>query len=160
MGMNYYLIRKKSFEEYSYDNPNFKFQKGLENYYVEELKNGFVFDGYYYKDKEELDNHYFERIHIGKSSFGCKFKLCIYNYPCFKATNLKDWKKLFKQYEIRDEDDNSIEPDKMVSIILKRYVSEEYYKDYKNVDYYLRYRKEHIKGEFKTYELTDDPVFW
>lgn len=59
-------------------------------------------------------------LHIGKSSCGWNFSLCI--YPFLDIYSLSDWKKLFEndKYEIRDEYDTVISVDSMIDCITNR----------------------------------------
>jgi len=61
-----------------------------------------------------------EKLHIGKSSAGWKFLLCI--YPCLQLYSLKDWENMFnnENFVIVDEEDQIIPPLQMMSIISKR----------------------------------------
>ena len=61
-----------------------------------------------------------EGLHIGKSSFGWHFNLCI--YPYMDIYNLEDWKRLFNSdnYIIKDEDEEEVSVDKMLDIITNR----------------------------------------
>ena len=57
-------------------------------------------------------------LHIGKSSFGWHFSLCI--YPILNIYTLKDWEKLFNNqddYVIIDEEDRVINPGDMLDTI-------------------------------------------
>ena len=61
-----------------------------------------------------------EGLHIGKSSCGWHFDLCI--YPFINIYNLEDWKKLFNSHEyfIKDEYDEIISSDEMIKNITDR----------------------------------------
>lgn len=59
-------------------------------------------------------------LHIGKSSFGWHFLLCI--YPTLNILNLDDWIKLFndENYEIIDEEHRTISSEDMLKTINER----------------------------------------
>lgn len=59
-------------------------------------------------------------LHIGKSSFGWHFSLCI--YPYMGIYNLEDWKRLFNSgnYIIKDEYEEEVSMDEMLDIIANR----------------------------------------
>lgn len=61
-----------------------------------------------------------DKLHIGKSSFGWNFSLCI--YPTLNIYNLKDWIELFdnSEYEILDEEDRVVSKEEMLSTITER----------------------------------------
>ena len=61
-----------------------------------------------------------EGLHIGKSSSGWHFNLCI--YPFMKIYNLEDWKKLFSndQYYIMDEYEELVTSADMLRVIIDR----------------------------------------
>lgn len=61
-----------------------------------------------------------EGLHIGKSSFGWHFNLCI--YPYMGIYNLENWKRLFNSdnYIIKDEDEEDVSVDEMLDIITNR----------------------------------------
>lgn len=61
-----------------------------------------------------------DRLHIGKSSYGWHFGLCI--YPYLEIYSLEDWRALFEsdEYEIVSEEDGVISCDDMISRITKR----------------------------------------
>lgn len=120
MGTNYYLIKKCSkeeFDKYKCYNDDFWPDEGYR-----ELNNGHVYNNTYYSTIEELEKNLALKLHIGKSSAGWHFSLCI--YPELGINNLDDWKKLFSEYDIIDEYDESRSADKMISIITERYDAE------------------------------------
>lgn len=59
-------------------------------------------------------------LHIGKSSFGWHFNLCI--YPYMNIYNLEDWKEMFENedYYIMSEDDEELSCEDMMRIITDR----------------------------------------
>lgn len=61
-----------------------------------------------------------EELHIGKSSVGWYFNLCI--YPTLNIYNLKDWVNMFDsdEYYIQDEYDDKITKDEMMECITQR----------------------------------------
>ena len=61
-----------------------------------------------------------EGLHIGKSSAGWHFNLCI--YPFMGIYNLNDWKKLFnsENYYIKDEYGEAVSAEEMLSVITDR----------------------------------------
>ena len=120
MGTNYYLIKKCSKEELSrYGHYNDDFRSDSE---PKELTNGFLYRNTYYPTEEELLNNLALILHIGKSSYGWHFSLCI--YPELGINDLDDWKKLFSEYEIYDEYDRLVSTDEMLETITNRYDKE------------------------------------
>lgn len=102
-----------------------------------ELVNGWMWHKKYYATLESLNCEYYQEIHIGKSSCGWRFSLCIYptENPRFKndehyhelyldepIESLDDWIKLFndKHNKIYDEYDEEVTPEDMINIISKR----------------------------------------
>lgn len=61
-----------------------------------------------------------DKLHIGKSSIGWHFSLCI--YPVLSIYTLEDWKKLFssENYIIKDEFDVEVSVDDMLDCITNR----------------------------------------
>ena len=128
MGTNYYLRLKKKYEPKDED---------YSRYYVTlvgELDNGFVWNSHFYAHKDELNRDYFLELHIGKSSCGWHFSLCI--YPELGINSLQDWEALFssKKNVIVDEYGTVITKTEMLDIITKRdrkernnYASQELY---------------------------------
>jgi hypothetical protein len=75
MGMNFYLERKLDF----ISNTETPASLGCgDSKDVIELTNGFVWQNTYYPTKEELNKDFYQRIHVGKSSLGWHFGLCVY----------------------------------------------------------------------------------
>lgn len=120
MGTNYYLRKKTTLEEY--------LKNRLEDYdysnQLDILFNGYVFNGTYYATEKELNKVLYLELHIGKSSCGWHFALCI--YPELGINNLEDWKREFNnpdntiidEYWINPED--KVTPDKMLKVITER----------------------------------------
>jgi len=109
MGCNYYLRLKKDYE------PKDERFTGSN---LQILKNGYVWNDCYYKTISELNKDYFLKLHIGKSSAGWHFLLCI--YPELGIKNLDDWKKLFKDNLITDETGDIILPKDLIKNITER----------------------------------------
>lgn len=82
---------------------------------VTELDNGYVYKEHYFTEYPE---DLLDLIHIGKSSLGWHFMLCI--YPELKINNLNDWKELFDKYEIIDECGKTVSKEDMLETITKR----------------------------------------
>lgn len=116
MGTNYYLIRKMKYTE------NTPISLGCDSYNteVQKLSNGWVLRNTYYSSLEELSKNFTQEIHIGKSSFGWHFGLCI--YPEYGINNLQDWINLFNDpnNKIIDEYDDEVSASDMISIITER----------------------------------------
>ena len=116
MGMNFYVKIK-----YGYNPENEDIISGCscENG-VRELTNGFVWNNTYYKDLDDLQESYVLTLHLGKSSLGWHFGLCI--YPSLNINNLDDWVRIWKSYGtiIVDEEGRVIDPDQMYLRITKR----------------------------------------
>lgn len=101
-----------------------------------ELVNGWVWDSKYYPTIETLNSEYYQRIHIGKSSAGWRFGLCVYptENPRFKGESwndhyldkpiesLDDWIELFNDpcNYIEDEYGIRISKEVMLDIITNR----------------------------------------
>lgn len=120
MGTNYYLRKKITLKEY--------LKTRLEDYnysnQLDILFNGYVFNKTYYATEEELNKVLYLELHIGKSSVGWHFGLCI--YPELGINNLDDWKREFNnpdntiidEYWVNSED--NVTPDEMLKIITER----------------------------------------
>ena len=136
MGTNYYLLRKATFDPNHRLPASLGCSDGLENHPVE-LTNGWLWDETYYPSIETLNERYFQRIHIGKSSCGWRFALCIYptENPRFlhneyhhepylekSISSLDDWIALFRTpgNVIADECKRTISVEKMLSTICER----------------------------------------
>lgn len=95
MGTNYYCRLKASYEDAVKklkDKSRLFDVCDLSNS-VEELTNGYVWNKTYYKDLDELNNDYYITLHVGKSSYGWNFLLCL--YPELNINSLDDWKEFF-----------------------------------------------------------------
>lgn len=117
MGMNFYLERKLDFIS------NEKTPASLgcsDKEEVIELTNGFVWQNTYYSTIEALNKVFYQRIHIGKSSMGWHFGLCI--YPEYGINTLDDWIKLFRSFgnTIVDEEDRELKTSEMIDRIEDR----------------------------------------
>lgn len=115
MGCNYYL-KKKTAEKWIL--PINNLGRVLTKICVEERKDGrrdISINLLNCTQEEEL-------LHIGKSSSGWHFSLCI--YPFMNIYNLTDWEKLFSDsnYIILNENNEEITKDEMLEIITKRSV--------------------------------------
>lgn len=117
MGMNFYLERKLDFIS------NEKTPASLgcsDKEEVIELTNGFVWQNTYYSTIEALNKVFYQRIHIGKSSMGWHFGLCV--YPEYGINTLDDWIKLFRSFgnTIVDEEDRELKTSEMIDRIEDR----------------------------------------
>lgn len=159
MGTNYYLMRKINYKQgIPIDLGGCGHFDGHE--YALELKNGFVYNNFYYKTEEELNEKLYQCIHIGKSSGGWHFILAI--YPDYGISNLEDWKKLFfdSSNYIENEYGERVTPEEMMSIITER--GDERLKDFNSLEEYeaeqLKHQNDFIKkfGNGKLYKTYDD----
>lgn len=117
MGMNFYLERKLDF----ISNEETPASLGCsDKEEVIELTNGFVWQNIYYPTIEALNKVFYQRIHIGKSSIGWHFGLCI--YPEYGINTLDDWIKLFRSFgnTIVDEEDRELKTSEMLDRIEDR----------------------------------------
>ena len=136
MGTNYYLLRKTAFDPNHRLPASLGCSDGLEHHPVE-LTNGWLWDKTYYPSIETLNERYFRCIHIGKSSCGWRFSLCVYpiENPRFvhdeyyhepylekPISSLDDWIVLFRTpgNVIIDEYDRTIGVEEMLSTRCKR----------------------------------------
>lgn len=111
MGNNYYLwIKSKYAGDESEDTGDD----------VEILENGYVWKGRYYATRDSLDEAYSRILHIGKSSCGWVFRLCV--YPDLGICSLDDWKKRFSDSSctIKDEEGRTVRAEDMVATIADR----------------------------------------
>jgi len=116
MGTNYYLKRKIKFKD-----SNTVTSYGCTGdlvHGVQVLNNGFVYESVYYPTVKELNENLYQTIHIGKSSYGWYFSLCI--YPEIGINNIEDWKKLFSENTIENEYGDIIPPEEMLRVITER----------------------------------------
>ena len=106
MGWNYYLVEKKTEESLK----NF-FEALKSSHFYQEIENSMLS----YQITEET------HLHIGKSSIGWFFNLCI--YPKLGINELEDWEKLFRDtenFKIIDEDGETVDPDWLLENITDR----------------------------------------
>ena len=91
---------------------------GYEKYYGKSSYN--ELDDTYYKDIDSLNKDYYHVLHIGKSSFGWHFSLCI--YPTIGINNLDDWNKVWSSSgcKIYTESDEEIPEEELMSYIVNR----------------------------------------
>lgn len=117
MGMNFYLERKLNFIN-NLETPASLGCSDREE--VIELTNGFVWRNTYYQSIEALNEVFTQRIHIGKSSIGWHFGLCI--YPEYGINSLDDWIRLFRTTEnnIVDEESRKLKPSEILDRIEDR----------------------------------------
>lgn len=85
---------------------------------IETLVNGYVWNNKYYSNIEELEKEYGIKLHIGKSSYGWHFNLCI--YPDLSINNLDDWKQMFETHAIYNEENEQITAAEMIDRIVNR----------------------------------------
>ena len=118
MGMNFYLLRKINFINNEQTPASLGCGYG-ENFIIE-LTNGFVWQNTYYPTKDKLNEDFTQKIHIGKSSMGWHFGLCI--YPEYGINTLDDWIKLFRVSGniIVDEEDRELKTSEMLERIEDR----------------------------------------
>lgn len=121
MGMNLYAHIKAEYKKYDYQDPVSVLYDDLDDDpKVEELTNGYVWKHTYYKDLESLNKEYYHVLHIGKSSAGWHFSLCV--YPLIGIANLEDWKRVWasKDCKLYTEDDVEITPEEALEYITNR----------------------------------------
>ena len=159
MGMNFYLKRKLDFIS------NEKTPASLgcsDREEVVELTNGFVWQNTYYPTKEKLNEYFTQKIHIGKSSMGWHFGLCI--YPEYGLDTLDDWIKLFRTSGniIVDEEDRELKTSEMLDRIedrkqleFEKYESEDQYEK-AVVDNYNNINKTISIFKYKIYSNYDE----
>lgn len=109
MGCNFYLKYKNKMDVSTHNS----FTDYSEH--ILELDNGYVYNYHYY---DKLPEDFIHLLHIGKSSMGWHFSLCI--YPELNINDLEDWKKLFDNYEIEDEYGSIISKEEMITRIIER----------------------------------------
>lgn len=135
MGTNYYLHKKVNFDPKHRIPASLGCDDGHE-YEPIELENGWVWHNKYYPTLDELNKEFYQEIHIGKSSCGWRFGLCIYpaENPRFKGeswndkyldkpiSSLGDWEELFDDPDnsIWDEYGDEVSKDDMVACIANR----------------------------------------
>lgn len=121
MGTNLYAHIKATYKEYDYKDPVSVMYDGLDDDpKVSELTNGYVWNNTYYKTLEDLNKEYYHVLHIGKSSGGWHFSLCI--YPVIGIKSLDDWKKLWASEgcKIFTEYGDEITPEEALRYIVDR----------------------------------------
>ena len=121
MGTNLYAHIKATYKRYDYEDPISVMYDGLDDDpKVEELTNGYVWNHTYYKTLEDLDKEYYHVLHIGKSSAGWHFSLCI--YPAIGINSLDDWKKVWasKGCKLFTEYGDEITPEEALKYIVDR----------------------------------------
>lgn len=122
MGTNYYIKYKMSYDEAikKFGLASRLFTSYELNNTITELSNGYVWKNCYYKDLDELNDNYYLTLHVGKSSYGWHFLLCI--YPELDINNINDWEKFFHDDKVKiyDEYDKDISPESMIDIITNR----------------------------------------
>lgn len=119
--MNLYAHVKATYKKYDYEDPVSVMYDGLDDDpKVEELTNGYVWRHTYYKTLEDLNKEYYHVLHIGKSSAGWHFALCI--YPVIGIKNLDDWKEIWssKDCKLFTEDNKEITPEEALRYIVNR----------------------------------------
>lgn len=119
MGCNYYLKYKvKNIDEYIKVTKILESQdSGYGKFEIKELKNGYIVNETYYKDLDEFEDEYID-LHIGKSSYGWHFNLCV--YPDLGIRNLNDWINIFNNNEIVDEYERQVSVEDMLDTITNR----------------------------------------
>lgn len=118
MGMNYYLLKRPT-EDILKNNAEWC-RLDDRNRVIEHPNGGYIWNDDYYPTKQALEDSYYLRIHIGKSSAGWRFGLAV--YPEFNIRNLDDWNKLFRSRDtiIINEEHYQIKPSEMLRVITKR----------------------------------------
>lgn len=116
MGLNFYVHIKA---KYNYSE-SFRYKDFDDDPKVQELTNGYEWNFTYYKDIETLNKDYYHVLHIGKSSAGWHFSLCI--YPLLGINNLDDWKKIWSSGDckIYTEEGEEISEEELMSYIVNR----------------------------------------
>lgn len=148
MGMNFYLERKLDF----ISNEETPASLGCsDREEVIELTNGFVWRNTYYQSIEALNKVFYQRIHIGKSSMGWHFGLCI--YPECGINTLDDWIKLFRSFGniIVDEEDRELKTSEMLDRIENRKQPE--FEKYESEDQYEKAVVENYNDINKTISI-------
>ena len=121
MGTNFYAHVKAKYKPFDHNDPVLLMYERLDDDpKVKELTNGYVWNNTYYKDIESLNKDYCHILHIGKSSAGWYFSLCI--YPLIGINNLDDWKKIWSSSDckIYTEYDEEIPEEELMSYIVNR----------------------------------------
>ena len=121
MGTNFYAHVKAKYKPYDYKDPVSVMYDGLDDDpKVMELTNGYVWNNTYYKDIDSLNKDYYHILHIGKSSYGWHFGLCV--YPAIGINSLDDWKKAWSSdgCKIYTEYGEEISEEELLSYIVDR----------------------------------------
>lgn len=121
MGTNFYAHVKAKYKPYDYKDPVSVMYDGLDDDpKVMELTNGYAWNKTYYKDIDSLNKDYYHVLHIGKSSCGWHFSLCI--YPLIGINSLDDWKKVWSSGDckIYTEYGEEISQEEVLSYIVDR----------------------------------------
>lgn len=148
MGMNFYLERKLDF----ISNEETPASLGCsDREEVIELTNGFVWQNTYYSTIESLNKVFYQKIHIGKSSIGWHFGLCI--YPECGINTLDDWIKLFRSFGniIVDEENRELKTSEMLDRIEDRKQLE--FEKYESEDQYEKAVVENYNNINKTISI-------
>lgn len=116
MGMNFYVHLEANYDS----SESSMYEDFDDDPKVEELTNGYVWNHTYYKDVESLNKVYYNVLHVGKSSYGWHFTLCI--YPSLGINSLDDWKKIWSSdiCKIYTEDGEEISEEELLSYIVNR----------------------------------------
>lgn len=116
MGMNFYVNIKRNYDANLVD----IYLDGDIKNGVTTLSNGYVWNNKFYPTIEEVNKEYELHLHVGKSSYGWHFGLCI--YPQLNINNLEDWIGLWNTpgVTIVDEEDRIISPSEMFERITNR----------------------------------------
>lgn len=161
MGMNFYLERKIDYVNEE-ETPT-SLGCGYDEDPVQVLINGYVWRNTYYSSIEELNKVFTQKLHIGKSSIGWHFGLCI--YPEYGINILEDWIKLFRTNGniILDEEERIIKTSEMLDRIenrkqpeFEKYESEQEYeeaiiKNYNKINN-IFYNVSHHKKLYNSYD--------
>ena len=132
MGMNFYLERKIDYINEKETPTSLGCGYGEDP--VQILVNGYVWRNTYYPSLDDLNKDFTQIIHIGKSSMGWHFGLCI--YPEYGINTLKDWIKLFRTNgnTIVDEENSFIKTSEMLDRIENRKQPE--FEKYESIENY------------------------
>jgi hypothetical protein len=119
MSRKYYLIKKINYVD-EYSTPS---ALGCEDYLkmaVKATDQGFIWNEKLYTSLDLLNEEFYQKICIGKSSEGWYFALCIYLE--YNINNIEDWIELFNNYKIVDENNNIIPVPVLLEEIQERYI--------------------------------------
>lgn len=158
MGCNYYLEKK---DNSTWTIPTNTLGTTLERQIIKSLQSGNLEkDSSLVLDLKKCLSEE-KQLHIGKSSCGWNFNLCI--YPSLNIYNLKDWEKLFndENYIIKDEYNEVITKEDMLDCITNRKAldwdkfnsQEEYEKDsLESLNKVDRFMSKDKSEPYKTYD--------